>query len=69
MKPGSVHRSPGIYLSAEESPSYETVDKDDQSSPQKRSLPLSDIGRIAEHVREGRKGISTRYSCGKVSTP
>ena len=50
MIPGAVHRSPGIYLTAEENPgeSQETVDDSCATSHR-----LNVVGRIAQHVRKG----------------
>ena len=59
----AVHRSPDIYLTAEESPRKPQLGDRlmkglcDQSSPQMGSLPPSEVGRIAQNVEngEGRK--------------
>ena len=55
---GTVHRSPGIYLIAEqnlENLSYETIDEGCATSHrlQLDPLPPNEVGRIAQHVREG----------------
>jgi hypothetical protein len=61
MIPGVMHRSPGIYLTAEENPEkpqlLDRVMKGlcDQSLPQLGSLSPSEIGRIAHHARKGER--------------
>ena len=65
MIPGPVHRSPDMYLKAEENPEKPQLRDHlmkglcDQSSPQMGSLPPNEVSRIAQHVRkgEGRKEI------------
>ena len=60
---GTVHRSPGICLTAEENPRKPQIGDSlikgrcDQSSPQMGYLFLNEVGRIAQHdwKGEGRK--------------
>ena len=63
MIPGTVHRSPGIYLPAEENPRklhLGTVHEGCTTSHHLKwgSLPPNEVGRITRYVRkgEGRKG-------------
>jgi hypothetical protein len=57
MIPGAVHRSPGIFLTAEGKSRKTSVRRPsdeglyDQSSPQMGYLTPNDGGRIAQHIR------------------
>ena len=59
MIPVAVHRSPGIYFTAEENPRKPQLGDRlmkglcDQSPPQMGPFPLNEVGRIAQHVRKG----------------
>ena len=56
---GTVHRSPGICLTAEENPGKSQLGDRlmkglcDQSSSQMGPFPPNEVGRIAQHVRKG----------------
>ena len=59
MVPVDVHRSPGIYLTAEVKPGKPQIEDCqwrlwDQSSAQMGPVPPIAVGRIAQHVRIGR---------------
>ena len=59
---GAVHRSPGIYFTAEENPGKpqlgETVDEGSANSHILKwgPLPPNEVGRIAQHVKKGEGG-------------
>ena len=56
---GAVHRSPGIFLTAEENPRKPQLGDRlmkglcDQSSPQMGSLSSNEVGRISQHIKKG----------------
>ena len=51
---GAGHRSPGMYLTAEENPRKPQLKGlFDQSSPQMGPFPSTEVGRIVQHVRKG----------------
>ena len=60
MTPRAVHRSPGIYFTAEENPGKpqlgETVDEGSANSHILKwgPLPPNEVGRITQHIRNGR---------------
>ena len=58
MIPGAVQRFYGTYLTAEKTPenlTNDTLDEDYATSHHLKwgPLPLNEVGRIAEYVREG----------------
>ena len=59
MMPETVQRSPGNIFRAEENPRKPQVGDCrracDQSLPQMGPFTLNNVGRIAQHVRKGRK--------------
>ena len=60
MIPAAVHRSPGIYLTAEEIPGKPQLrdllmELCDQSSPQMGTFPPNEVCRIVQRVRKGEK--------------
>ena len=61
MIPGAVHRSPGICITAEENTEKPQLGDRlmkgicDQSSPQMGPFPPNEVGRIAQHVRKGKR--------------
>jgi hypothetical protein len=62
---GAVHRSPGIYLTAEENPGNQLGDRLVKCCATNHrlkwgSLPPNEVGRIAQHVREEKEGKKGR---------
>ena len=57
MIPGAVHRSSGIYRTAEENFNQKTVDKGCVTSHRLKwgPLPLNEVGRIAQHARKRKR--------------
>ena len=59
VKPKAVHRSPGIYLTAEENPEKISASRtSDESNATGHHLkwgllPSNDVGRIVQHVKQG----------------
>ena len=54
MIPKAVHRSPGIYLTAEENTAKPQLE--DRHRLKWGPLPPNEVGRIAQPVRKGKEG-------------
>ena len=54
MIPGAVHRSPGIYLTAEENPGQPQLG-DRLMKNVRQVITSNELGRIAQHDREGER--------------
>ena len=72
MIPEAVDRSPGICLTAEENPGKPQLGDRllkglcDQSLPQMGPFPPNEVGRIAQHIRDGdrrKKGKGGKRDC------